>query len=72
MAAELLEFEIFKAKLVTVLSSHVLAIAAKCLECVLLDEQALTRLGGDANNADGAHVLLEEVENGINTRPKYL
>ena len=54
----------------TVVSSHVSAIAAKCLERALLDEQVLTRSGGDVNNADGAHVLLEAVENGIKRDPK--
>lgn len=70
MAAKFVEFESFKAKLVTVVRSNVSAITAKCLECKLLDEQALTRSGGDVNNADGAQVLLEAVENGIKRDPK--
>ena len=72
MAGELEEWDNFKAKVARAASCHVSAIVAKCQERRVLDEQeleAITRSKEDVNNADGAQVLLEAVENAIKRRP---
>ena len=68
MAAELEEFKSFKARLVVAVEGNVMAIAGKCQDRGLLEQQAIeaiTQSEENLDNANRAQRLLEAVENRI-------